>query len=61
MTLLQLIFAIAILGLIWYLLTTIVPMPSQARVVINVIFVIILIAILLQLLGIGDFDIRWRR
>jgi hypothetical protein len=57
MSLISLIIMLAVLGLIWYLVVTYIPMPAPMKTVITVIAVIALCLLLLNLAGIGDFRI----
>lgn len=52
MGLIELIIVLAVLGCIWYLITTYIPMPAPIKVVITVIAVLVLCLLLLQLVGI---------
>ena len=47
----SLIIVLAVVGLIWYLVTTYIPMPPPIRVVVTVVFVVILCIWLLEFLG----------
>lgn len=60
MDLLGLIVLVVILGLIWWALTTYVPMPPAGRAVLAIAFVVILILALLSFLGIGVDMLHWR-
>jgi hypothetical protein len=51
MDLLYLVVVIAVLGLVWYLVVNFIPLPPQAQVVVNVVFVLILVVVLLQAFG----------
>lgn len=53
MGLIELIIVLAVVGCIWYLVTTYIPMPGPIKTVITVIAVIILCLLLLQVAGIG--------
>jgi hypothetical protein len=57
MDLIQLVIVLAVLGFIWYLLTTYIPMPAPIKTVITVICVLVLCLMLLQLAGIGSYRI----
>lgn len=52
MGLIELIVILAVLGCVWYLLTTYVPMPGPIKTVITVIAVIALCILLLQMIGV---------
>ncbi len=54
MGLIELIVVLAILGCIWYLITTYIPMPGPIKTVITVLAVVALCVLLLQVVGIGD-------
>jgi hypothetical protein len=58
--LVQLILAIAVIGLIVWIITTYIPMPPIFKTVIYVICAIVAVLLLLRLLGIGDIDIGLR-
>lgn len=49
---------IAVLGLIWWLVTTYIPMPPAGKTILTVVFVVVLIVALLQVFGITDLRIR---
>lgn len=57
MSLISLIVLLVVLGVIWYLVTTYIPMPAPMKTVITVICVIALCLLLLQVFGIGDFRV----
>lgn len=60
MDLLQLIVLVCVLGLVWWALTTYVPMPPAGRTVLVVAFVVVLVLALLSFLGIGTGMLHWR-
>jgi hypothetical protein len=47
----QLIVLVAVLGVVWWLFTTYVPLPPPAKTIITVIIVLVLIFILLRFVG----------
>jgi hypothetical protein len=47
----SLIIALVVFGLIWWLVTTYIPMPPPIRTIVTVVFVLILIVWLLQFVG----------
>lgn len=53
MGLVELVIILAVLGCVWYLITTYIPMPGPIKTVITVICVLALCLILLQMVGIG--------
>lgn len=57
MDLIRLIVVLGIVGAIWYLVTTYIPMPGPIRTVITVIVVIALCIFLLQWAGLGHINI----
>lgn len=57
MSLINLIIVLAVLGFVWYLVTTYIPMPPPIKMVITVIAVLVLCLLMLNLLGIGDYQI----
>lgn len=58
MGLIQLMIVLAILGCVFYLITTYIPMPAPIKVVITVIAVLALCILLLQMTGFGDIRIQ---
>lgn len=52
MGLIEFIIVLAVLGCVWYLITTYIPMPGPIKTVITVIAVIVLCLLLLQVVGI---------
>ncbi len=54
----QTIIVLAIFGLIWWLVTTYIPMPAPVKTVITVLCVVVLCLWLLQIAGIGRIMIR---
>jgi len=60
MGLLTLVFTIAIIGLIVYIITTYIPMPPIFQTVIYVIVAIVLILLLMRVLGVADIPITSR-
>lgn len=54
MGLIDLIIVLAVIGLIWWLVVTYIPMPQPMKTVITVVAVIALCIFLLRLTGIGD-------
>jgi len=57
MGLIELVIILAVLGFVWYLVTTFIPMPAPVKNVITVICVIALCLVLLNVAGIGDYRI----
>lgn len=57
MDLIHLMVALAIIGAIWYLLTTYIPMPAPMKTVITIIAVLALCVLLLDLTGLGHLRI----
>ena len=57
MDLISFVIVIVVLGLVWYLLTTFVPLPPAGKTVVTVVFVVVLILLLLQIFGIGNIRI----
>lgn len=58
MDLTGLIIALAVIGGIWYLVTTYIPMPAPIKTVITIIAVVALCLLLLQLLGVGHVGLH---
>ncbi len=52
MGLVELIIVLTILGCVWYLITTYIPMPGPIKTVITVLAVLALCIVLLQMIGI---------
>lgn len=57
MDLLTLMVTLAVIGCVWWMLTTFIPMPAPMKTVITVIAVIALCVLLLDLTGIGHIKI----
>ena len=57
MDLIQLLIVLTILGVIWYMVTTYIPMPAPIKTVITVIAVLALCLLLLDVAGIGHISI----
>lgn len=57
MDLFSLLFFLVVIGVIWYLVTTYIPMPAPMKTVITVIVVLALCLLLLNLTGIGNFHV----
>lgn len=53
MDLIQVLIVLVVLGVVWYLVTTYIPMPPPIKTVITVIAVLVLCIFLLQAFGIG--------
>jgi len=58
MGLLEFVIAVAVLGLVWYLVTTFVPMPAPGHTILSVVFVVILLILVLQLFGVTHWRLR---
>jgi hypothetical protein len=58
MGLLEFVIAVAVLGLVWYLVTTFVPMPAPGKTILSVVFVVILLILVLQLFGLTGYRLR---
>lgn len=57
MDLITLMFTLAVVGVVWWLVTTYIPMPAPIKTVITVIAVLALCMLLLSLTGIGNIRI----
>ncbi len=57
MDLISLVIVLVVLGVIWWLVTTYIPMPAPMKTVITVIVVIALCLFLLQVFGIGNVHV----
>lgn len=53
MDLISFIIAIAILGLVWWVVNTYLPMPPAGKTAITIAFVVVVIVLLLSFLGVG--------
>jgi len=53
MDIISLLVVLVVIGLVWWLLTTYVPMPQPVRMIVTVIGVLILCVWLLSLVGVG--------
>lgn len=60
MDLLQLIVLVVLLGLVWWVLTTYVPMPPAGRTVLAIAFAVVVILALLSFLGLGLGFLHYR-
>lgn len=60
MDLIGLIILIIVLGLVWWVLTTYVPMPPAGRTVLAIAFAVVLILALLSFLGIGMSALHYK-
>ncbi len=58
MDLIQLIIVLAVVGLVWWLVTTYIPMPPPIKTVITVVAVLILCVWLLQWAGLTHLSLR---
>ncbi len=61
MDLITLMVTLAIIGAVWFLLTTYIPMPAPMKTVITIIAVIALCILLLDLTGIGHIKLGVRQ
>lgn len=57
MDLISLIVVLAVVGLIWWMVTTYIPMPQPIKTIITVIAVVVLCIWLLQWAGIGGLSL----
>jgi hypothetical protein len=57
MDLISLLVVLVVVGLVWYLITTYIPMAAPIRTVITVIAVLVLCLWLLSAFGIGHFHV----
>lgn len=53
MDLIQLLIVLVVIGVVWYLVSTYIPMPAPMKTVITVIAVLVLCIFLLRAFGIG--------
>lgn len=60
MDLLGLIVLVVLLGIVWWALTSFVPMPPAGKQVLTIAFVLILVLALLSFMGIGAHYLHWR-
>lgn len=54
-SLMQLVVVLTVVGLLWYLVQYIIPLPQPVRIVATVIFVLVACIYLLQAFGVADF------
>lgn len=57
MSVTSLLIFLIVIGVVWYLVKTYIPLPGPIKTVVTVIAVLILCLLLLNLFGIGDFQI----
>lgn len=57
MDLISLMITLAIIGAIWFMLTTYIPMPAPMKTIITIIAVLALCIVLLNLTGLGNIRI----
>lgn len=57
MDLISIIIVLVVFGVVWWLVTTYIPMPQPVKTVITVIVVLVLCLWLLQVFGIGNFHV----
>lgn len=60
MDLIQLIVAIAVLGLVWWVISTYIPLPPAGKTALTIAFVVVVVLALLSFLGIGMSVLHWR-
>ena len=60
MDLLQLIIVIVVMGIVWWALTSFVPMPPAGKQILTIAFVVVLILCLLSFLGIGTGALHYK-
>lgn len=60
MDLISLVIFVVILGIIWWAVTTYVPMPPAGKTVLTIAFVVVLVLALLSFLGIGTGYLHYR-
>jgi hypothetical protein len=60
MDLISLIVLVVVLGLVWWALTSFVPMPPAGKTILTVAFVVVLILALLSFLGIGTGMLHYK-
>jgi len=60
MDLISLLIALVVIGVVWWLVTTYIPMPQPIRTVITVVAVLILCIFLLQTFGLTHFRVGTR-
>lgn len=57
-TLLQLVVVLVVLGLVWWLITTYLPLPAPIKMAITVIFVVIVCIYLLSVVGLVPLSFK---
>lgn len=60
MDLISLIVLVLILGLVWYVISTYVPMPPAGKTVLAIAFAVIVILALLSFLGVGTGILHYK-
>ena len=60
MDLLQLIIIVCIMGVVWWALTTQVPMPPAGKKVLTIAFVVVLVLCLLSFLGVSTSALHYK-
>jgi hypothetical protein len=60
MDLLGIIILIVVLGLVWWVISTYIPMPPAGRTVLTIVFVVVLLVALLNFLGVGTGVLHYR-
>jgi hypothetical protein len=56
----EVLIVLVVLGVVWYLVTTYIPMPAPIKTVITVVAVLALCIWLLQYFGVTNFDFHRR-
>ncbi|HKX41337.1 MAG TPA: Thivi_2564 family membrane protein [Burkholderiaceae bacterium] len=60
MDLISLVIVVVVLGLVWWLVTTYLPMPPAGKTVLTVAFAVVMVLALLSFLGIGASVLHYR-
>ena len=60
MDLIGMVILIVILGLLWWVVTTYIPLPPAGKTVLTIVFVVVLLVGLLNFLGIGTSLLHYR-
>ena len=60
MDLLGLIVLIVVLGLVWWAVTTYLPLPPMGRNILAIAFVVVIVLALMSFLGVGTSVLHWK-
>ena len=60
MDLIQLVSTICVLGILWWLVTTYLPLPPAGKTALSIAFAVIVVLLLMSFLGIGASVLHYR-